>query len=90
MSDPLVDPVVRRAWITLVDTAEHLTTPCRVSDPDLWHGDSHQDRTAAADLCARCPLIAPCRTYAALAGETSGVWGGHDFTPTYPRREKTA
>lgn len=44
MTDPLLDTDVRRTWVALIDTAQAVATPCRTSDPDLWHADTLEDR----------------------------------------------
>jgi hypothetical protein len=49
---------------------------CR-NDPDLFFketiGGNNRD---AKQACAMCPLRDPCATYALLAEEKDGVWGG--------------
>ena len=51
--------------------------PCRLV-PEPFTSDQGAARPRAAELCARCPLVALCRDYAAEAGEVWGVWGGVD------------
>ncbi|MGO1227809.1 MAG: WhiB family transcriptional regulator [Brachybacterium sp.] len=51
--------------------------PCRLA-PEPFTSDQAAERRRAAELCARCPLAALCRDYAAEAGEVWGVWGGVD------------
>lgn len=51
--------------------------PCRLV-PEPFTSDQAAERRRAAELCARCPLAALCRSYAAEAGEVWGVWGGVD------------
>lgn len=90
MTDPLIDLDVRRMWVALIDAGQAVATPCRSTDPDLWHADHVEDRRTAADLCERCPLLDPCRQYADVAGETEGVWGGHDRTTRRTNRKEAA
>lgn len=49
---------------------------CR-NDPDLFfkEGQGGNNREAK-QACAMCPLRDPCATYALLADEKEGVWGG--------------
>jgi WhiB family redox-sensing transcriptional regulator len=56
---------------------------CRDADPELFfhpEGERGPARRARADaaktVCAGCAVTGACRTYAAGAGETWGVWGG--------------
>lgn len=48
--------------------------PCRLLDP---FGDA-AERDALVEQCATCPILEPCGSYADLAGEAHGVWGGRD------------
>lgn len=56
---------------------------CRGLDSDLFfHPDGDRGPTRAAreraaqDICATCPVIAPCGRQALAAREPYGVWGG--------------
>lgn len=31
---------------------------------------------AAKAICARCPVVQPCRDWAVTVGEPDGIWGG--------------
>lgn len=59
--------------------------------PDQWSSDAttaaQQDAAAA---CGFCPAQAACLAYAIAQGETAGVWGGRDFTPTTRKRKESA
>jgi WhiB family transcriptional regulator, redox-sensing transcriptional regulator len=45
--------------------------------PDGERGPTREVREARAKaICARCPVIGECATYALVAGERHGVWGG--------------
>lgn len=45
--------------------------------PDGERGPRREQRAARAKaICARCPVIEPCRTHALAAREPYGVWGG--------------
>ncbi|MCK0090300.1 WhiB family transcriptional regulator [Rhodococcus sp. HNM0563] len=46
--------------------------------PDRWFPDPSEDFDYAARVCARCPILDACRTYAA-EDKQSGVWGGHEY-----------
>ena len=49
----------------------------RVLLPDGERSPAREVREARAKaICARCPVIGECATYALVAGERHGVWGG--------------
>lgn len=60
------------------------TAACRGVDTALFFGpsgfESKRERTAreaaAKDICARCPVLEPCRHHALTNDESFGVWGG--------------
>lgn len=67
----------RPAWEELhrAITSTWETTPCHGKHRNWWTGGrGEQERAAAA--CLDCPVLMECATYAHVAGETSGVWGG--------------
>ena len=54
---------------------------CVGEDPELFFpvgttGPALRDIEAAKRVCARCPVIRQCLTFALSSGQTSGVWGG--------------
>jgi WhiB family redox-sensing transcriptional regulator len=51
---------------------------CRTSDPELFFPDAPfpEHEALAKAICAACPVIAECRSYAVRAGESEGIWGG--------------
>jgi hypothetical protein len=49
-------------------------------------GTKQVDYRAALALCARCPVLAPCRE--AGASEKLGVWGGTTPSQRFPRRRR--
>lgn len=49
---------------------------CRTVDPDLWFPEGPTNATAAKLVCAMCPVIDECLTYALKNNERFGVWGG--------------
>ncbi|WP_181139802.1 WhiB family transcriptional regulator [Streptomyces sp. Ru71] len=54
---------------------------CVGEDPELFFpvgtsGPALRDIEAAKRVCARCPVSAPCLTYALGSGPAAGVWGG--------------
>jgi WhiB family transcriptional regulator, redox-sensing transcriptional regulator len=70
-----------------VDTGHEeweLTAGCRRHDPALFFGPNRfepkRERLAreaeAKSICATCPVMEPCRSYALEQGESYGVWGG--------------
>lgn len=79
------------AWLELGDATADLgdRVPCR-RDPDQWWPRGDDDVTAAAAVywCRRCPVVELCRTYALVAREAEGVWGG--LTPAERRRATRA
>jgi WhiB family transcriptional regulator, redox-sensing transcriptional regulator len=56
-----------------------------VMHPD-GRGTKQVDYTAALRLCARCPVVEPCRE--AGASEKLGVWGGTTPAQRFPRRRR--
>ena len=50
---------------------------CRDHDPDIWFASTTEE---AKRICRTCPVQRPCLEDAIRRGETSGVWGGHQFT----------
>ena len=70
-----------------------LTLPCR-RIPEFFYPEDYFEiplrqiaETLAKELCAECPLKDLCRTYAVLAQEDYGIWGG---TNARERRELKA
>ncbi len=51
-------------------------------------GTKQVDYRAALALCARCPVVGPCRE--AGATEKLGVWGGTTPSQRFPRRRRRA
>jgi WhiB family redox-sensing transcriptional regulator len=56
---------------------------CRGTDTDAFYhpdnerGPAREQRERAAKLiCARCPVLIPCRRWALRTREPYGVWGG--------------
>ncbi|MEW2400711.1 WhiB family transcriptional regulator [Streptomyces sp. NPDC046862] len=54
---------------------------CVDEDPDLFFpvgssGPALRDIAAAKRVCARCPVISQCLSWALSSGQTTGVWGG--------------
>lgn len=62
---------------------------CRGGDPAvmrLFFPGLGKSAEPAKRLCAGCPSIEPCRTYALEHPELSGVWGGLTDTERDRRR----
>jgi WhiB family redox-sensing transcriptional regulator len=54
---------------------------CLDEDPELFfpigHGPAAQDQIVAAKaVCARCPVVRECLSWALETGQDAGVWGG--------------
>jgi WhiB family redox-sensing transcriptional regulator len=54
---------------------------CREVDPELFFppgpaGPGQAQLVAAKAVCARCPVLLQCRTWAFVERERTGVWGG--------------
>ena len=72
---------------------EGKTLPCR-ENPDFFYPEDFYEsatrkmsETIAKELCLNCPLVALCKSYAVLAQEDYGIWGG---TNARERRELRA
>ena len=69
------------------------TLACR-ERPDFFYPEDYFEsaprriaETLAKELCLDCPLVALCKSYAVLAQEDYGIWGG---TNARERRELRA
>jgi WhiB family redox-sensing transcriptional regulator len=69
------------------------TLACR-EKPDFFYPEDYFEapvrkiaETLAKELCLDCPLVALCKSYAVLAQEDYGIWGG---TNARERRELRA
>jgi hypothetical protein len=69
------------------------TLPCR-EKPDFFYPEDFYEQSSkrlteiiAKQLCLDCPLVALCKSYAVLAQEDYGIWGG---TNAKERRELRA
>lgn len=54
---------------------------CRDVDPELFFpvgtsGPALVQTAEAKAVCARCPVVSECLTWALAAGQDAGVWGG--------------
>jgi WhiB family redox-sensing transcriptional regulator len=67
-----------------IDSTWQLDAACRDEDPSLFFAPNTWEdpslKTAreqrAKAICARCPVISECLSYALTSGEDAGVWGG--------------
>lgn len=54
--------------------------PCRQQDQSWWFPSNRvtpDELDHARALCARCPILDPCRAYGIVAGRAEdGIWGG--------------
>lgn len=64
------------AWDALNAALDDEVPGC--SGLDLFTADRRTDeqRDLCASICARCPLVHPCDTYAVAARVDSGYWAG--------------
>jgi len=60
-----------------------LAAACRGLDSSLFFPPDGERARARArrialakSICAGCPVLTDCRSYAVAAGETCGIWGG--------------
>lgn len=83
MAHQALNEAVRAALRTLTPP------PCTdTTTAPWWLASSAAERARAAELCAACPVLAPCR--AAGATERFGVWGGVDRAPGSGARTREA
>ena len=68
VADVLVDLIRRPAW--QADAA------CRGVGTDVFWIERGGDNRHAKALCAACPVVRPCRDYAADIGAMGGIWAG--------------
>lgn len=73
----------RTAWAEL-GAAITSPTPCQGENRDRWTG-SPRDQRWAADRCLDCSAMVACLTYARIAGERDGAWGGTTAADRYPK-----
>lgn len=78
------------AWASLNAALQDREPECAGLDLFTADGLSDADRTVCASICAQCPVIAECASYASAAGVTAGFWAGHLYTvkgkqPSGPR-----
>ncbi|MEM7355119.1 MAG: WhiB family transcriptional regulator [Acidobacteriota bacterium] len=52
-----------------------LSAACRGMDPELFFPQRGEPVEPALAVCAQCPVVEPCRSYAVVF-EGRGVWGG--------------
>ena len=75
--EPVVNPGVGPLWSWRLRAACRHVDSAIFFSPDGERGPARQVREARAKaVCARCPVIQECATYAIAAGERHGVWGG--------------
>ncbi len=48
----------------------------RSTDPDAFHPDENSSVKPAKAVCAACPVLTECRSYALETDQRFGVWGG--------------
>ncbi|WP_082931472.1 WhiB family transcriptional regulator [Rhodococcus qingshengii] len=81
-------PIPRRTKVSLPrpnadDWAWQVDASCRCTGDSPFYAVDEETRGArirrerhAKRICATCPVLVQCRTYALYAGEVYGVWGG--------------
>jgi len=61
---------------------------CSAADPDLFFPDrAGTDISAAAAICAGCPVRAECHEFAEVTKQAHGVWAGVDRGDPKARRK---
>lgn len=60
----------------------HENAVCLTEDPELFFpvgtdGSARWQAEEAKTVCRRCPVVAPCLTWALENRVEHGVWGGH-------------
>ena len=53
---------------------------CNQTDPEAFFPETMYEAKDAVAICQMCPVVNQCLEYAIKNNETSGVWGGVDFT----------
>lgn len=71
---------VEQAFTALADAIKKNGPPvCQETDPESWFpesgGESYEMRIAKK-YCGTCPVQRECATYAIVANELYGIWGG--------------
>ena len=79
MTDTRVDRPQRPASSGSPDWRDHAA--CRDTDPELFFpvgnaGPALHQLDRAKQVCAGCPVRAPCLEWALASGQEAGVWGG--------------
>ena len=67
-----------------VDVLWQQRAACRGPNHDIFFPPSQMERRSekrlrerrAKEICASCPVLADCRTYALQIREQHGIWGG--------------
>lgn len=71
----------RRAWDELQDALTRVTPYCaddeRYTADTLTNGDKHH----MTQICARCPILTQCETYATQDKPIGGHWPGRQLKP---------
>lgn len=49
---------------------------CASADPELWFPDEHDAAWTARAICARCPVLGPCREDALAHNDQFGIQAG--------------
>lgn len=62
-----------------------VTPACSSVDPELFFPNDQSERLTALDICAACPLAAPCRDWA-RTNLPAGIWGGETDQQRHARR----
>jgi len=82
---PLLDELlgVELSWVT--DEAL-----CAQADPESFWPEQGSPAVVALEICQRCPLIDPCKSYGMTHAEFGGVWGGTTSTERRRTRRRRA
>ena len=72
------------AQSALFDDDWRAAAACRDMETDIFFPESDEEAGPAKAVCARCPVIEPCLSFALANRQEQGVWGG--MTETERRR----
>ena len=70
------NPDADAAWLVLAKALEDTEPPCAGDDLFTADNPSKEDQDFMRSLCALCPLLAECASYANAAKPAAGFWAG--------------
>ncbi|MFT3799466.1 WhiB family transcriptional regulator [Microbacterium sp.] len=72
-------PDADAAWAALAKALEDTEPPCAGDDLFTADSPSKDDQEFMRNLCAMCPLLAECASYALAAKPAAGYWAGRRY-----------